>query len=621
MKLYFCPFFLLYIQTVTGFHRPLFGSSHYRRIESARMQTSIERSFLESQREELVEALTRIDNLQYEIQRTSPGDDVSTIIDTTEGLGKDVDKLLMKLIPPVGVSMESYEAAMRLFLQLPASARLAFTKSLDLEDEAAGDYRRIPEIVTKLYEEKLALTPKKLTESMKAAQSEKVDIMSEELLKQPKDAMEALTKFYERSRDETELESKVNGLLGRLAKRDEQSLPTKEDLKILTDAIDSSTFVSNCQPMKIPGGYAIPGQNRKQSAEELLKSLDSRVPNDWDCSVCYIPDITASGDEIINERGNMLILFKNDFLLSNAWLYNISTVCALTTTLFFAFGIFGSNDAILSQLSDATSLGDYSGVDLLNTKVAEFVLPLFAILMSHELGHFLVSKKEKIETASPTLLPFPNSLPLLGTLTRITSSPRNLTALFDFSISGPVLGFISSFGFLLAGLLATKAALDGDSGAAELLPALPVGVLKLSTLGGSIVDTLYGGDGFITSQDSNTPVSLHPFFIAGFCGMLINAAEMLPLGATDGGRLSLSLFGRQGHAIVGGLTWFALLVASFTLEDRQGEVLVTAWVINNFVQNDMEIPCRDETDSVDPARVVLSFGLWFLAVLALVPMA
>lgn len=102
--------------------------------------------------------------------------------------------------------------------------------------------------------------------------------------------------------------------------------------------------------------------------------------------------------------------------------------------------------------------------------------------------------------------------------------------------------------------------------------------------------------------------------------MIVSAVSLLPVGATDGGRLSLAVFGRQGHAVVSGVTWLALLGASIALSDDQGRVLTAALVVNSFVQNDMEIPCRNETDEVDAKRLVLCFSLWFLAALILVPM-
>jgi hypothetical protein len=614
----------LLVQPVLAFiPRPLLSPSLSRDEKLFQTQTSTDESYLKSQRQELVEALARIETLEGDIQNVSITEDLTTKIDLIEVLEKDVDKILTQFIPPVGLSLADFTAAMRLFLQLPPSARLALVKALDLEDAAAGDFQRIPEIVQRLHTERQLLTPKLLSDSMQSALSVTKTKPTDDRPLSGNSAKERVSQFYEKSRDELEIESNVKTLLGRLTKKTEK-VPTEADLQILMDTIDNSIFTLNGKPIEIPGGYILSGQNRKSNGDLLIESIDQKLPTDgWNCSVSYMPDITSSSGDFFDERGNILILYNKDFSPSNKWLYNISTVCALTTILLFAFGIFGSNETLLSQLTESTAFGDYSGVDFLNKKVVEFILPLFVILFSHELGHFLISKKEKIQTASlfPTLLPFVNSLPLMGSLTRITSSPRNLTSLYDFAVSGPLFGFLSSFFFVFVGLLATKSAFEGDSNAAELLPALPVSVIKVSTLGGSIVDTFFGGEGFITSQDPKTPVPLHPFFIAGFCGVLINAVEMLPLGANDGGRLSLSLFGRQGHSVLGGLTWFALLVASFALDEHQGELLVTAWIVNNIVQNEQEIPCRDETDNINLTRVVVAFGMWFLAILTLVPMS
>lgn len=113
---------------------------------------------------------------------------------------------------------------------------------------------------------------------------------------------------------------------------------------------------------------------------------------------------------------------------------------------------------------------------------------------------------------------------------------------------------------------------------------------------------------------------INSVFIAGYCGMILSAASLIPIGATNGGRLSLSIFGRRGHSVISGATWIALLAATFTLDDEQGRLLTTAWMFSSLAQNDMEIPCKNETDEVDAKRLALGFSLWFLAVLILVPM-
>ena len=586
----------------------------------SKLYSDNDESWLNSLRQKCDNLVSRIDTLQTEIQSTNSTDELQFQTTAVELIEEDFEQLISQPLPPLGLSMDEYVSSIRLFLNLPPSVRLAFVKALEMEDEAAGDSTRIPEIIGKLYDERSTLTPKRLKDSFELARSMKAKGEDDENLESDDQAEAVLAGFFEPGSDEVLLKNNVEQLLSRTT-RNEESFPRGKDLEILTNTLDSSIFNPTGSPIEIPGGYLIRGENRKSTGEELIEALDAKLPSDWNCTVCFMSDISV-GQEFDAFFGNALVLLKKDFpLATSAWLYRFISACALVTTLFFAVGVYGGNDAVLNQLSDATAIGDFSGLDWFNGKVAEVIVPLFMILASHEFGHYIVSKKERIETASflPTLVPFWSNLPLLGSLTRITSSPKNFSALFDFALLGPLLGFISSFVFFAMGLFATQASFEGDANAAQFLPSLPVSVLKLSTLGSSIVDNFFGADGFITSQDPSTAVPLHPFAIAGFCGLLINAAEMLPLGATDGARLSLTLFGRQGQAVIGGSTWLALLIASFTLTDQQGEVLITAWIINNVIQNDMEVPCRNEIDKINLPRILIAFSLWFLAALIIIP--
>lgn len=178
------------------------------------------------------------------------------------------------------------------------------------------------------------------------------------------------------------------------------------------------------------------------------------------------------------------------------------------------------------------------------------------------------------------------------------------------------MGVLTSLICLLYGMQMTLLA---DPETLKFFPAMSVGDLKLSTLGVGIIDYFFGGSGIITSQDPSNMISLHPFAVAGFAGLVIQALELIPLGSTDGGRMSQAIFGRSGHLVVGGGAWVALLLATLFV-DQSGDILLIAWAVNNIAQNDMEIPCRDEVTSVDLFRSAAALGLWFVAVLALVPM-
>ncbi|KAL7571373.1 hypothetical protein ACA910_007684 [Epithemia clementina (nom. ined.)] len=194
----------------------------------------------------------------------------------------------------------------------------------------------------------------------------------------------------------------------------------------------------------------------------------------------------------------------------------------------------------------------------------------------------------------------------------------SLTALFDFALAGPLLGLMASFCFLVAGIEWTS-----HWASPQLLsfsPTITVNDLKFSTLGAAVVDYLVGGgSGFLTLQDDSSEIPLHPMAMAGYVGLLINALELLPSGATDGGRLTLAVFGRGGHALITSLVWVFLLLSTF-LFDRSA-ALLSVFCLYGITQADIELPCRDEVTPISGGRVVLAFVFWFLAFLIVVPMS
>ena len=72
----------------------------------------------------------------------------------------------------------------------------------------------------------------------------------------------------------------------------------------------------------------------------------------------------------------------------------------------------------------------------------------------------------------------------------------------------------------------------------SLLPALPLDILRQSTLGGGIIDSILGGGalnvplGAEASQAvAGMTVSLHPVAIAGYIGLILNGLALLPIGS------------------------------------------------------------------------------------------
>ena len=220
----------------------------------------------------------------------------------------------------------------------------------------------------------------------------------------------------------------------------------------------------------------------------------------------------------------------------------------------------------------------------------------------------------QVKLSTPTILPS-IGLPYLSFQNRIKTSPKGYGDLFDIAFVGPIAGLSVSFVALLVGLQLTTTV---DPTTAQLLPSLPVGYLTQSTLAGTIVDLILGGgDGILLNQDSATQIPLHPIAIGGVLGLIIHALDLVPVGSTDGGRMSQAILGRVWHLTFSSLVFLALFISSFTSDST---ILLGYLFIYSFTQRDMEIPCRNEVDKVELPRAVAALSTWLIAALILVPL-
>jgi len=109
--------------------------------------------------------------------------------------------------------------------------------------------------------------------------------------------------------------------------------------------------------------------------------------------------------------------------------------------------------------------------------------------------------------------------------------------MFDVAASGPLVGFAASLAALAIG---AQLSLTSDP---SIMPALPVDILRQSTLGGSIVDSIIQGSLYVPegADSSGLMVSLHPLAVAGYVSMIVNALALLPVGSTCIGIIIIGL--------------------------------------------------------------------------------
>src|SRR5260221_5659182 len=137
---------------------------------------------------------------------------------------------------------------------------------------------------------------------------------------------------------------------------------------------------------------------------------------------------------------------------------------------------------LLTLLTTTMTGADISGADvsvfhplttLMNLPAGlSFSIPLMAILLAHEIGHFFASRRHGVDATLPFFMPGPYSLfPMPGTFgafIRMRSLPRSRSAMFDIGAAGPWAGFVVAVFAVIVGLHWSQVApLDTSAGGVE----------------------------------------------------------------------------------------------------------------------------------------------------------
>jgi membrane-associated protease RseP (regulator of RpoE activity) len=166
-----------------------------------------------------------------------------------------------------------------------------------------------------------------------------------------------------------------------------------------------------------------------------------------------------------------------------------------------------------------------------------YSVPVILILLGHEMGHYLMSRRYGIRATLPFFLPFPFSpFGTLGAVIRMKSSIPSRRALFDVGVAGPLVSFVLSVPAIVIGLKLS-----------HVIPASEVGP-EANRLGTPLLFTLVQGWVLGEVPDSSD-VLLHPLGFAGWAGLFVTALNLLPVGQLDGGHITYALFGRRSRLV------------------------------------------------------------------------
>ena len=182
-----------------------------------------------------------------------------------------------------------------------------------------------------------------------------------------------------------------------------------------------------------------------------------------------------------------------------------------------------------------------------------FALPLMAILLAHEFGHFIAGRRHGVDISPPYFIPMPVFLlGTMGAVIRMRGAIRKRNALFDVGASGPLAGLAVALPVLAYGLWTSEIRDLPPAGQGYIIEGRSILYLAMLYLAkGPIPD---GKDIFLT-----------PTAFAGWAGLLVTMINLIPVGQLDGGHVAYALFGdrqnRYSERVRRALPWLGIGVS------------------------------------------------------------
>jgi membrane-associated protease RseP (regulator of RpoE activity) len=230
-----------------------------------------------------------------------------------------------------------------------------------------------------------------------------------------------------------------------------------------------------------------------------------------------------------------------------------------------------------------------------------FAVAILSILLSHEMGHYLMCRRYGVQATLPFFIPFPfgNPFGTMGAVIQMRGWIPSRKALFDIGAAGPLAGLLITipalyFGISLSQIVDTGTLAKDSFSLGESLAFKGMSWLALGAV------------------PEGKDILLHPVAYAGWAGLFVTALNLLPIGQLDGGHVVYSILGSKAKYFT-----YVFLAA----------MAVLTWIYNGwgllfllllFFGRRHPAPYDDETP-LDAKRIVLGIAIFAIFLLSFTP--
>lgn len=228
-----------------------------------------------------------------------------------------------------------------------------------------------------------------------------------------------------------------------------------------------------------------------------------------------------------------------------------------------------------------------------------FAGTLLGILVTHELGHYVLSRVHGVPASLPLFIPGPpHFIGTFGAIIRMKGPIHSRKALFDIGVSGPIAGFVVAVVALFIGLDLSTVVANKDSIGLHLGEPLLLQFVSWLVFG---------------PLPEGYDVMLHPIGFAAWFGLFVTSLNLVPIGQLDGGHVAYALWGQKQRTLA-----LAVLPVLIVL----GFIGWAGWFLWAGMAGMMGFvhpPVRDPEESLGTARIWIGWGALAIFILTFAP--